>query len=172
MDLIIEDGTGVEDANSYATVQQCKDYCASRGFLLVDSDSVALTDEVISQLLVRACDYLQGLKFKGNKTDEANALEWPRENVFIGNNEAALESDTIPAKVIAAQCRLAYDSNTTDLQPTGDGREVVREKVDVIEVQYNPRGSGSVIPQPNAALSILTPYLEDGGVFSLRSVRV
>jgi hypothetical protein len=58
-----------------------------------------------------------------------------------------------------AQCQLAVDANLTDLMPNGIGREVVREKVDVIEVQYAEMGVTNLQPELTRAQALLEPLL-------------
>jgi hypothetical protein len=77
----------------------------------------------------------------------------------------------VPELVKRAQCQLAIDAATYDLMPTGAGREVVREKVDVIETEYAQRGSASVTPLFHKALSFLCPLFRNSSG-RLRVVRV
>jgi hypothetical protein len=80
--------------------------------------------------------------------------------------------DEIPSELVAAQIQLAYDSETYELQPTGTGQEVLREKVDVIETEYAKRGTGTVQAQFNKALNFLKPLMKAGtGLWTLEAVR-
>lgn len=166
MPLVIEDGSGVAGANSYATVQEAKDYATARGLSLP-------ADAAVEKALVLACDKLESYRFKGDKTDEANPLAWPRKNVYVGAATEPLADDSIPDKLKQAQCQLAYESSKgTDLMPTGTGREVVRTKVDVIETEYATRNSGTITPEFNKAEALLKPLLATSGSFGLQTVRV
>lgn len=167
MALVIENGSGVADANSYATVAEARAYAAARGLTL------PATDGPVETALVLACDKLESYRYKGAKTDPANPLEWPRTAVYLPGAASALADDSIPVKLKQAQCQLAFDSTQTELQPTGTGREVTKEKVDVIEIEYAPSstGSGSVIPEFNKAEALLAPLLASGGAFGLTSYR-
>lgn len=170
MALVIEDGSGVAGANSYATVAEARAYAEARGLSL---PAAPAGDAAVEKALVLACDKLETYRFKGDKTDEANALAWPRANVYIGAAVAALAEDAIPDKLKQAQCQFAVESAAgTDLQPTGTGREVIRTKVDVLEKEYAPTGSGTVTPQFNKAEALLAPLLASGGAFGLTVVRV
>ncbi len=166
MALVIEDGTGVTGANSYATVAEARAYALARGLTL------PVTDGPVESALVLACDKLESYRYKGAKTEEDQPLMWPRADVYVDDAEEPLADDSIPNKLKQAQCQLAYDSTLTELQPTGTGRETVREKVDVLEVEYARQGSGSVTPEFNKAESLLAPLLLNGGGFALVTVRV
>lgn len=167
MPLIIEDGTGVENANSYATLAELAAYCTPRGLTL------PATDELKEKALILACDKLETYRYKGTKTDSEQPLLWPRQNVYVDDgDEYPLGSDVIPNRLKNAQCQLAAESAAgANLQPTGTGREIVKEKADVLEVQYAPTGSGTVTPQFNKAEDLLSPLLKSGGAFSLVTAR-
>lgn len=65
MAFIVEDGTGIKGATSYATVQFFKDYFADR-----PDDVTGIADATIQTLLVEATDYIDtrwGLRFKGKR---------------------------------------------------------------------------------------------------------
>ena len=167
MPLVIEDGSGIAGANSYASVAEARAYATARGL------SLPAADAEVEKALVLACDKLESYRYKGNKTSEDNALEWPRADVFIGAATEALADDAIPAKLLQAQCQLAYEaSKGTDLMPTGTGREVIATKVDVIETKYAQRDSGSISTEFNKAEALLAPLLASGGSFGLSTVRV
>jgi hypothetical protein len=167
MSLIIEDGTGVENADSYATLAELATYATSRGVTLSGNDAAK---EV---LLRQAADYLETLehKYKGSRVDTDQALAWPRSDVYLYGSSTELPEDEIPALLIKAQCQLACDAQTLNLLPNGAGREVIRQKVDVIETEYAKQGTGSVKPELNKAMAILAPLLNTNG-FAVQTVRV
>lgn len=167
MALVIEDGSLVDSANSYATVAQARDYALARGVTL------SATDSVVEALLIKAADFLEGLeaKFKGSRVDPEQALAWPRDEVFLFSSDTKLPITEIPTLLIKAQCQLAVDAVAIDLQPSGSGREVIRRKVDVIETEYAKTGSNTAQPELTKAMSILEPLLNFGG-FGLRTLRV
>jgi len=169
MALVIEDGTPVPGANSYATVAQARDYASARGVTL------SADDPTVEALLIEACDYLESLesRFKGSRTSpDSQDLAWPRTGVYLYGSKTMFAIDDIPALLIKAQCQLAMDAVDIDLLPTGSGKEVVKEKVDVIEVEYS-KGQGSVaLPELNAAMAILGPLLNGGGGMRLTTYRI
>lgn len=157
MALIVEDGTGKDDAESYLTAAEARAILAKRGQTLPADDAEA------EPLLVRAMDYIETLepRFKGTRTSTTQALAWPREDVTV--NGVALGSDAIPSQLKQAQARLAFDAQTLDLMPTSSGRAVKRQKVDVIETEYEDSGGSAVAqPQLTAAMAFLDPLFETG----------
>jgi hypothetical protein len=167
MPLTIETGAGVAGANSYATTEELKAYAANRGLTLPPST------KTLENALILACDKLESYRFKGSKTSTAQDLAWPRSGVYVEDAADPLDDALIPARIKMAQCQLAVESSSgTNLQPTGDGREIIVEKVDVLETKYAERGSGAVVPQFTKADAFLAPYLLNGGGFSVQTVRL
>lgn len=166
MALIIETGSGVDSANSYATTDELKAYAANRGLTLPTSS------KSLETALVLACDKLETYRYKGSKTNAGNALLWPRANVYLPDADEPIADDVIPARLKMAQCQLAVEAAAgTDLLPTGDGREVKREKVDVIETEYATTGSAAAVPQFTKAEALLEPLLANAS-FTVQTLRI
>jgi len=166
-DLVIEAGYGLDDANSYITVDEFLTYIDTRNL----SVSASSDHDLIAGLLIKAKDYLEGKRscYKGQKATQAQKLQWPRVNVTIDG--FCFPSDDIPDQLKDAQARLAYDMDANSLDeasPTllpGDTGAIVKEKVDVLEVQYaNPSASSQrTKPKYTEADSLLQPLCKGGG---------
>lgn len=163
--LIIEDGTSPAGAASYASVAEARAYASARGLSLPSGDSD------VEALLIKAADYLDSLepRFKGSRYSASQPLAWPRQYVYLFNSTDEL-GQVIPSQLKAAQCQLAVDYTSLDLLPTSDGREIIREKLDVLETEYAPKGVSTVTPTPSKALAILAPLFTAG--FSLTTRRI
>lgn len=158
MPLVIENGSLVAGANSYVSVAEARAYAAARASTFPADDTEA------EAALIVAMDYLEGFRdqFKGKKVDPATqALQWPRTGVQIDGWD--VPADHIPKELKAAQMQLAVESAAgTDLMPTGDGREVIREKVDVLETEYAPGAGGAPQPVLAKVRALLAPLLSAG----------
>lgn len=134
MALTKEDGSIVSGADTYANVDDLRAYATKRGA------TVPADDDDCEVLLISAMDWLaaQSERWKGTKVQWDQPLDWPRYCVVIGGYE--LPSDEIPADIVKAQCQLAIDSQTIDLQPSVDVASqqgpVVEKTVDVLSVKY------------------------------------
>lgn len=128
MSLIVEDGTGKTDADSYVSVADCTTYAAARGIALT-GDTAAIEVNII-----KAMDYIESQNFKGYKYTDEQALQWPRGSVSIDGY--SVDVDEIPTALINALNEAAIVENQgSEILPTNE-RETKREKVDVIEVEY------------------------------------
>lgn len=165
--LVVENGSLLANANSFVSVEEVRNYALFRTYALSNPDIE------IEKACILAMDYLETFrdKFKGAKVDPAvQTLQFPRDGVFVDNYE--LPSAVIPQVLKLAQCQLVIEVLAgTDLMPSGDGREVIREKVDVLETEYALGAGGSPQPSFHKVLRFLEPLLKTSSV-SLTSERI
>ena len=139
MALILEDGTVVTNANTYATADTVESYCSDRLLTMASGDTVeGESTEDKEAAILRAMVFIESQDYKGVKTDRDNPLKWPRDGVEDLDG-FAVESDEIPQEVINALCRAFYEEMIDPgvLQPNvGRDDLVKREKIDVIETEY------------------------------------
>ena len=154
MALTIETGTGVANANSFATVTECRDYATQRGLELPTNDSD------VEALLIKAQDYLQSLEgnFQGSRTHTIQELAFPREGVVLFGVEQQKES--IPKLLKTAQCRLAFDASQADLLTTGGGRIIKKEQVGPLVTEYDNDGVANPQVKLTQALAHLDPLFK------------
>lgn len=164
--VIVETGTGVTDANSYASEADVRAYAAMRGIVVPsatgEGDGVV---DPLSPLLILAMDYLLTKQFQGEPVSSAQPLQFPRWGVSAGD-WAEFPPTTIPPKLVQAQCQLVIEQiagtqlSTTLQSSTQTGPNVVREKVDVIETEYtnDPRFQvlDALMPKVDALLVGIT----------------
>lgn len=166
MALIVEDGSGVANANSYVTVDEYRDYAEPRGVVLPASDTDAETQ------LILAMDYLEIQPWSGMQTYDPQSLAWPREQIYISYNLIA--DDVIPNKIKFAQMQLAIQVNAgIDLMPTvaGGTSSVVREKVGPLETEYATSLTVGTQPYFASIRALLGPYLTGLGFGQFRATR-
>ena len=145
--FVYEDGTGLSNANSLASVQDFKDYYSLRNVNIS-----TLTDTQIEGFLVLGTDYIvQKYDFKGSKLKDTQSLPFPR----------VVDNETIfPTNVKYATILLAFKSQNGSLLADSQ-QQVKKEKVDVLEVEYMDGSSSEVIY--NDVLGYLKPYLSNAG---------
>lgn len=148
MSLIHEDGTGLIDAESYASVQYADNYHALRGNL--PWEDAELEEKEAS--LRKASDFINivyGSRFTGFPLTETQSFPFPRHSDLLGY------VPYVPVPVLKACAELALRViNGTDLFPDA-APFIVKERVDVIETTYAaPTG-----PRFPFLESILAPLL-------------
>ena len=160
MTLVVETGAAtLASANTYYSLASADAYFDARGVSAwVDGD-----DDTKEYSLIKACSFFETLPWIGLKSLSTQALEWPRRNV-IDKNGYYVSATGIPLKIKQAQAELAYRYFTggnpaPDL--TFSGGNVVRERVDVIEIEYD-RGGKKDVPEYLYIDYLLKPFLKGG----------
>jgi hypothetical protein len=91
MTIIVEDGTGVANANSYASVAEAEAYFNLKG------RTVAVTEEA----LINATQFLDlsyGEQYLGYKKDKNQELDWPR-TAFYNHDRFLVTTGTMPKEL-------------------------------------------------------------------------
>jgi hypothetical protein len=165
MALIVEDGTGRFDANSYTSIADADVHHLSLGH----ADWTALTVEQKEIYLLRAMAALRGLyrsRWVGMKRTASQALDWPRFGVTVDGY--TVRYDEIPQEVRAAQAELALKAASQDLMPDEEQR-ILNQQVGSLSITYDPHSPQAV--KFRAIDAMLAPYLAgSGNTISLRRV--
>jgi len=167
MTLIIEDGTGKPDAESYASAEDLAMYAVKFG--------VVIPAEVPAQeaLLRRAALAMDGMVWKGRKTNSEQALSWPRRGVEL---DYQIKPDNyLPARIQYGQMALAAEIHQDDIDPVEKRKgAVLLDRVEgAVTRQYAtiPSTSNRLLPaapdRPSATQ--FADYLQKRGLFAIRA---
>jgi len=163
MALIVEDGTGKDDATSFVSRAEYIAYAAARGVTVADADASDVD-------LVKAVDYLLAECWRGDATVEGQALPFPR-TVYDFNGQLRFPVDEVPSGIKRAQMDLALASKSgVVLMPNFEGgSSVVREKIGPIETEY---AEATIYNRPSfpAVKAAISPYT--CGHSGFRTIRV
>nr|DAK26988.1 MAG TPA: Putative Head Tail Connector Protein [Caudoviricetes sp.] len=167
MSLVVEDGYGISDANSYVTVRFADDYLAYR----TDFDWSTRTIEQKQAALVQATAYVDaryGRLFAGRVATPTQALAWPRSGAGYDN--------TLPVVLKRAVVLYAAYAAVSPLAPApamagGLAQGIVTEKtVGPISKKFAAvtKGYGSqieqwrMLPEPDALINQLISGINAG----------
>lgn len=166
MAFVPETGAGLSNSNSYASVAQADSYFADRG----NTEWAALTTAAKEQALIKATDFLEATyrsSWKGYRVSSTQALSWPR--VEVTADSFPIPANIVPLPVTYACAELAIRSTTSELL-ADQGQTVKREKVDVLEVEYQDYSDPTErYPLVNR---LLIPFLLSGSSTGFAQVRV
>jgi hypothetical protein len=141
--------------DTYATLAEYQAYAAAFGWSLTGEDA---DDEVNLRLGRRALDL--SYIWKGDKSDDAQPLAFPRDD------------EATPQAIKDAQCELAYIiQGGADPMAALSGGAVKREKVDVIETEYERPRERDAYPAVDALVSGLHNGKAGNGFGSVNLVR-
>lgn len=155
MALIVEDGTGKVDAESYISVADANTYHTGFGNSAWTGD-----DALKEQALRRATRFIDGLysrRWVGLRNSQAQALDWPREYAY-DKDEFLVPNGTVPTAVKRATAEAALrelqspNSLTPDLERGG---QVESESVSAGPV------SSDVTYRPDAPVRPILTVLDD-----------
>lgn len=131
--FVVEDGTGVADANSYVTVEFADEYFRSRGV----GEWEGLVENAKKQALIRATDFIDNMfQWLGNREFEGQALRFPR--VGIRDYDGS-EISGIPQRLKQAVCEAAVLSakGTELFQTQNENGDVVSETITTLSFTYS-----------------------------------
>lgn len=132
--IVVEDGRGLENANSYVSVSYADLYARDRNW-----DSwLSQSEYVRSAALIKAMDYVDTLfQWKGTRKYRNQSLAFPRVNI-IDSDGFSLDGE-IPERLKKAVCEAAFhaaDQYTLFLERDADGPlKKSRKKADVAEIE-------------------------------------
>ena len=129
--IIVEDGTGLENANSYVSVQFADDYFSARGV----SEWNSLETEQKEYCLIKATDFIDNIfQWYGKREFDQQALRFPR--VELRDYEGR-EISGIPVCLKQAVCDASLISNGGELFQKSDANgAVVSEKIGELSFTY------------------------------------
>ena len=150
MAFIVEDGSGVPGANSYATVEYAVSYFEERG-RTAEFDG---TDDQRKGWLVQATDYIERFaeRFKSVQLLASQSLSFPRA-LFVGlagSNTNMVVDAWMPELLLKAACEYAARAKRGPLAPdpvvdaTGHSVVMTSRKVGPLERSFAVVGDGRV----------------------------
>ena len=150
--IIIEDGSQVENANSFVTDAEYQTYSALKGLTAADTEAQREID------LINAVDYITSKEgcMQGYRVSSTQSLLFPRTGVYLYG--WVFPSTDIPSQLKNAQMEAAASGLTLLSNTTSNNAK--REKVDVLEVEYNSGGKRSTVNLQRVNV-FLTPLLKD-----------
>jgi len=176
MALIVEDGTGLAAAESYASASFADSYFAGR---LPDAEWVDKDAEEKERALRRAADYMvqrYRMRWLGYRAQNAQRLDWPRGDVpkpdtpgGYGGYPAYYAHNVVPELVMEAQCELAVRHIAGTVLSPDLGPPVLSKSVGPITITYADGARQTT--EFRSVDMILSPLLEPTGSSSMRLVR-
>lgn len=181
MAVVVEDGTGLANADSYVSDADCTAYLTNFSVNgatnAYSSQASATVRDVYLRQATRKVDTRYGPRARGRRVNDTMALEWPRAGIVLGDGTRVV-STAVPFRVIAATCELALRAaekdaanahETSALQPdqveTGTVTgELERIKVDVVEIETETESTGGTTQEVfTVADDLMAPLLQPGG---------
>lgn len=172
MALIVEDGTGRPDAETYTSVAQADAYHGALGreanWLDLDTSEKEIALRNAAKFMIQ----IYRARWAGTRVRQEQRLDWPRYGVIV--DSFTVSSSAVPLEVQEACAELALRSaNGEALLPDQDpGNSVVkREKIGPLDTEYFENSVGAAERFP-AVTGLLQPYFgATGGSGMMKVVR-
>lgn len=145
--MIVEDGTGLSNADSFVSVAYADAYFLARNI----TEWASLTNK--EALLIQSCDYLEAVysqSWKGVLFSDTQSLSFPR---LIDDVKE------FPERLKKAQCELALKANGGELM-TDTEQRTTQETVGAITVKYAEYSDQKT--QYSFVYNLVSPYLLSG----------
>jgi len=168
MAFVVEDSTGVPDANAYIDIPFFREYFGDRGVTFTEDDTV------IQTWIVQGTDYIEtvfGWRLVGTKKTEEQGLHFPA-TLAYARDGTLIADDVIPLSLMRACAEYARRAKAGPLMPdptvSAEGYHVVttRKKIGPIEKEFRVMGSSGqpiLIRSYPAADSLMTSLLTYAG---------
>jgi len=135
MALTVETGAGLEDADSFVSVDMFKAYQGKIGNDLTD-----YSDDLIEQALRRSSSFLSNsFTWQGFRTHGRDqALSWPRSGA-VDQEGWGIKSDEIPTEIINAVCEVGWREveDPGSMNPDFKATELIKsEKIGPMSTEY------------------------------------
>lgn len=128
-------------SSSYLSEEDASSYFVSRLHSSLWEDF----EEKQSALITATRLLDQWVKWQGYKTDENQALDWPRQDV-VDENDFWLASDSIPIQVKNACCELAYSMLVEDRTAENDMKGFKEIKVGSLKLVADKSDVAGTLP--------------------------
>lgn len=156
--IIVEDGTGIADANAYASLAAADAYLVRRGLWpetpIVETDGTddepptaepdASMVAAKEAAIIRAADALNVLYWKGEARSPLSLMAWPRTGVEVDGRK--LPIDAVPLAVVRANMELAaliYNGTADPLAPVERGGKIISKSESYAEGNVDVIGGDS-----------------------------
>lgn len=172
MALVVEDGTGLSNADSYVSINDARVEANALGLSLPANTTDA------ESALRNGARYVNGFegRFSGSRLVDDQALSFPREDSIkcFGTNCIDIASNAIPRDLKLGQVLAAVEyGKGVDVTPNDDGLSIQSEEVTgAVKVQYFDNGKTGADVTLTASINAIKPLMVVGGGLTARTVRV
>ena len=132
--LVVEDGTGRSDANSYCDLDFALEYCVMKGY----SNWLTLSENEQKVFIIRGTEFVDNFfTWKGIRHTQSQSMAFPRDEIY---DDDRYPVNGIPDRLKKACIEAAFlnaSSGSDTLFVTKDENgKVKKQKVDSLEVEY------------------------------------
>ena len=134
VNLIVEDGSGISDSNSYCDLDFALEYCVNHGY----TSWIDMTEDEQKVYLIKGTSFVDNFyEWKGYKRTSVQSLESPRNGLIDNNRTEILGIPNNLKKAVIEAAFINLSSEVDNLFVSRDENGAIkRQKVDELEVEY------------------------------------
>lgn len=134
VNLIVEDGSGISDSNSYCDLDFALEYCVNHGY----TSWIDMTEDEQKVYLIKGTSFVDNFyEWKGYKRTSVQSLEFPRNGLIDNNRTEILGIPNNLKKAVIEAAFINLSSEVDNLFVSRDENGAIkRQKVDELEVEY------------------------------------
>lgn len=167
MTIIVEDGTGLPDANSYVDVEYATNYATSIGAEFDPTDEASLVSAT------QAMDLLYGSKYLGTKLTADQALLFPRTD-FVDDNGFTRSGIPVELKKATVEAAIAQQAGVTLVSNPSRDQVLTRKtsKVGDLEQTFEYADAATSTSQLTKVGLTISPILKAGSSSNFRAIHL
>lgn len=175
MALIVEDGTGRADANSYASREYCTEFHAGHLYAEAWTGATEPKQEAALRMATRICD--AALRADGYRSVEGQALEFPRVGAHVEGYEDPHRSplmmsstyfphDEVPKPLKDAVCDMARELLKRDrtADPESAGVAKLNLGQGAVSIDFDPATAPDVLSRFASSMLSKVGHVRGGGL--------
>jgi hypothetical protein len=154
--LVVEDGSGKADANTLISLAAATSYHEGNLYASAWTAAASTTRETALVMATRIID--QGVRWRGSKEDEDNALEWPRLGV-VDHNGFTLDSNVVPERVKTGVAEFARWLIESDRTAEAETKGLSQIEAGPLKAVIDRDDRTAVIP--DIVVNMIRPYIHE-----------
>ena len=132
--LIVEDGTGIPNANSYCDLDYALEYCTMKGY----TDWQNLSEDMQKVYIIRGTEFVDNFyNWRGVRRKQSQSMAFPRDEIY---DDDRYPVNGIPDKLKKACLEAAFLNVTagtsTLFSKKDENGGIKKQKVDTLEIEY------------------------------------
>ena len=166
MALVVEDGSGLSNAEAFISVADADTYFTAHGDPSTWTALTTTDKEVALREGTAYLDLIYGRRWKGVRSSTTQALTWPRFSC-TGLDEESIAGTAIPQQIEDANCEAALQYLTDgtlfpEVTTSESGAKRTRVKVGQIEEEVEYAGTKSNVVLYRRVNQLVLPFVEAG----------
>lgn len=134
INLVVENGTGLSNANSYCNLDYALEYCTMKGY----TNWQTLSEDEQKIFIIRGTEFVDNFfNWKGVRYRQSQSMAFPRDNLYDEDRYPVIGiPDKLKKACLEAAFLNASSGSDTLFSVKDENGDIKKQKVDSLEVEY------------------------------------